>query len=136
MATTLLPAMVMAGVLGLVGVGLYGLLVSRNLIKLLLVEQRIGFRARAREQAMTAHQEEATAYHRAPTRHRSKPERMSSKPALPSAKLVITMPAMLEPKSMNGIANGISLLICSGVAGMPPGPLTMTRMPPPRRWRA
>jgi NADH-quinone oxidoreductase subunit K len=39
MATTLLPGMVLAGVLGLLGVGFYGLLVSRNLIKLLLVLQ-------------------------------------------------------------------------------------------------
>jgi NADH-quinone oxidoreductase subunit K len=36
---SLLPAAVSAGILGLLGVGLYGLLVSRNLIKLLLVLQ-------------------------------------------------------------------------------------------------
>jgi NADH-quinone oxidoreductase subunit K len=39
MATTLLPGVVLAGILGLLGVGLYGLLVSRNLLMLLLVLQ-------------------------------------------------------------------------------------------------
>jgi len=39
MSAAWLPATVLAAILGLLGIGFYGLLVSRNLIKLLLVLQ-------------------------------------------------------------------------------------------------